>query len=347
MNEILAQDKTNGKKKRSKKSSTTSFEKNATSLIREVTSTSMSQAGITLASILHKEVNIQNPSIKHMTLKDALEELEQPKVAAKFKFKEGLKGSNLFLLDVEDAVVIADLMVDGDGNPENKIFTELELSAVSEAMSQMIGSVSTSIATMIDKKVDIYPPEVELWENGETLNFDGAELDTKVSVASFEFIIDDIIKSQIFHIYTDEMGKEISSCIETDSTNNSGNDDESSSEKKERTRKHRTRKVTIQKPEFDNLAGQKVESGIDNLDLLMDVPLDFSVVLGNSRKSIKEILSLGVGSVVELNRLTDEPLEIYVNSKLIAQGEVVVINENFGIRITSILSQKQRINHLN
>ena len=119
---------------------------------------------------------------------------------------------------------------------------------------------------------------------------------------------------------------------------------EETKNKKERTRKQKTRKVSIQQPEFDELADNKVESNIDNLDLLMDVPLDFSVVLGSSRKSIKEILTLGVGSVVELDRLTDEPLDIFVNSKLIAQGEVVVINENFGIRITSILSQKQRMN---
>ena len=125
------------------------------------------------------------------------------------------------------------------------------------------------------------------------------------------------------------------------------NELEENTGKKERTRKQRTRKISIQQPEFEDLEEEQVELTNDNLDLLMDVPLDFSVVLGNSRKSIKDILKLGVGSVVELDRLTDEPLDIYVNSKLIAQGEVVVINENFGIRITSILSQKQRINNLN
>ena len=79
----------------------------------------------------------------------------------------------------------------------------------------------------------------------------------------------------------------------------------------------------------------------------MDVPLDFSVVLGKSRKTIKDILSLSTGSVVELDKMTDEPLEIYVNGKLIAEGEVVVINESFGIRITNILSKEQRVRHLN
>ena len=78
----------------------------------------------------------------------------------------------------------------------------------------------------------------------------------------------------------------------------------------------------------------------------MDVPLEFSVVLGRTKKTIKEILSFGNGSVIELKTLADEPLEIYVNGKLIAQGEVVVINENFGVRITNILSKEQRVQNL-
>ncbi len=84
----------------------------------------------------------------------------------------------------------------------------------------------------------------------------------------------------------------------------------------------------------------------DNLDLILDVPLDLSVVLGRSKKTIKDILSFNTGSVIELEKLTDEPLEILLNGKLIATGEVVVINENFGVRITNILSQKQRIHNL-
>jgi flagellar motor switch protein FliN/FliY len=78
----------------------------------------------------------------------------------------------------------------------------------------------------------------------------------------------------------------------------------------------------------------------------MDVPLEFSVVLGKTKKTIKDVLSFSNGSVVELNKLAVDPLEIYVNGKLIAQGEVVVINENFGIRITNILSQEQRVQNL-
>lgn len=105
--------------------------------------------------------------------------------------------------------------------------------------------------------------------------------------------------------------------------------------------------VSIQKPKYQELTQNKTQHAPRNLDLIMDVPLDFSVVLGKSKKTIKNVLSLSTGSVVELDKMTDEPLEIYVNGKLIAKGEVVVINESFGIRITNIQSKEQRVRHLN
>jgi flagellar motor switch protein FliN/FliY len=103
--------------------------------------------------------------------------------------------------------------------------------------------------------------------------------------------------------------------------------------------------VEVSQPAFQPLNATPTTDG-DNLDLILDVPLDLSVVLGRSKKTVKEILSFNAGSVIELDKLTDEPLEILLNGKLIAKGEVVVINENFGVRITNILSQKQRIHNL-
>ncbi len=80
--------------------------------------------------------------------------------------------------------------------------------------------------------------------------------------------------------------------------------------------------------------------------MIMDVPLELDVILGRSRRSIKEILSFEPGSIIELNEVVEEPLDIFVNGKLIAKGEVVVIDEKFGIRITNILSAKERVKKL-
>ncbi len=86
--------------------------------------------------------------------------------------------------------------------------------------------------------------------------------------------------------------------------------------------------------------------GRGNLKLIMDVPLQVSVELGSTKMRIKEILELGVGSVIELDKLASDPVDVYVNGRLIARGEVVVIDETFGIKITDIISPIERVTNL-
>jgi flagellar motor switch protein FliN len=83
-----------------------------------------------------------------------------------------------------------------------------------------------------------------------------------------------------------------------------------------------------------------------NLDFLYDIPLEISVELGRTKMLIKDLLQLGQGSVIELNKLAGEPIEILVNQKLVARGEVVVVNEKFGVRLTDIISPADRVKQL-
>ena len=92
--------------------------------------------------------------------------------------------------------------------------------------------------------------------------------------------------------------------------------------------------------------GPKPEGGKRDLDFILDIPLEVSAELGRTKLLINELLQLGQGSVVELNKLAGEPLEIYVNGKLVARGEAVVINEKFGIRLTDIISPIERVKQL-
>ena len=82
------------------------------------------------------------------------------------------------------------------------------------------------------------------------------------------------------------------------------------------------------------------------LDFILDIPLELSVELGKTRMLVNDLLQLGQGSIVELNKLAGEPLEIYINRKLVARGEVVVVNEKFGIRLTDIISPLERVRSL-
>jgi len=105
-------------------------------------------------------------------------------------------------------------------------------------------------------------------------------------------------------------------------------------------------------PETERVSGPAVSAPRENLDkhpsleLLLDIPLEITAELGRTRMIINDLLQLGQGSVIELNKLAGEPLEILVNQKLIARGEVVVVNEKFGIRLTDIISPLDRIKQL-
>jgi flagellar motor switch protein FliN/FliY len=98
---------------------------------------------------------------------------------------------------------------------------------------------------------------------------------------------------------------------------------------------------------FEELKGEKKESQTKNdIDFLLDIPLEITVELGRTKMLIKDLLQLGQGSVVELEKMAGEPMEILVNNKLVARGEVVVVNEKFGVRLTDIISPTERIRQL-
>ena len=346
-------------------------------LIGEVGNISMSQAATTLSSILNHRVSITTPRVTRVRFKDLIDGIKAPKVATTVEFKEGLTGVNLMLLEVHDANVIANLMMGGDGTPENEEFTELELSAVAEAMNQMIGSAATSMATMISTKVDILPPKVNLWDEPGNTKYDFIVDDEVIYKISFSLNVDGLIQSEIMQIFTDQMVDGIAQAMLADKATVVNNRETATSQSEESKSqapaasqapsqapsqasspapaptpkptpkpKHQE-PVEVQSPEFQNFEPtQPAAESNDNLDLIMDIPLNLSVVLGRSKKTVRDILSFNTGSVIELDKLTDEPLEILLNGKLIATGEVVVINENFGVRITDILSPQQRLDYM-
>jgi len=333
-------------------------------IIGEVGNISMSTAATTLSTLLNKRVLITTPRVSWIPFRQVIDECKIPKVVANVRFKKGPKGNNLLMVDVEDASIIADLMMGGDGNSAKKELSEFEMSAVAEAMNQMIGSASTSMATMLGMEIDILPPEVSLWDTNEAKGFGDLDPDMYICKIAFKLDVEGSIESEIMQLYTRETVEEIVKKMkgETENTspkvtNNSNTTDHSTininentshdSEETQIKKEEKKEKINIQKPSFEELnITTEDKKNPRNLDLILDVPLEFSVVLGKSKKTIREVLSFGNGSVIELDKQADEPLEIYVNGKLIAQGEVVVINENFGIRITNIMSKEQRLKEL-
>lgn len=319
-------------------------------IIGEVGNISMSQAATTLSEILGHPIHITTPKVSVKSIRQVLDASVKPKIVTSIGFKKGLTGNNLLLMDAQDSGVIANLMMGGDGKVTSSELTELEMSAVGEAMNQMMGSSATAMATMLGKMIDILPPEVHLVDYKDHFSVDiGVDnLNDLVYLIAFELDVEGILQSEIMQVFTMDAVKEIVEIMLADQ----GKVLAPMERKQEKHRPQPTFKeeevdmVPIQKPAFQELNKSDKQHLPQNLELILDVPLEFSVMLGESKKTIKDILSLGTGSVVELNKLTEEPLSIYVNGKRIAEGEVVVINENFGIRITNILSKEKRIETL-
>lgn len=354
--------KTSGKPDDKKNNSDESSEKRKCNLtptevdiIGEIGNISMSTAATTLSSLLNKKVLITTPKVSCMSFKDIIDEYKVPKVVANVEFKLGLTGQNLLMMDVNDAKIIADLMMGGDGTKVSDNFSEIELSAVGEAMNQMIGSASTAMSTMLGKSIDILPPDVDVWTTDENIDVNKFDLKQQIVKVAFDLSVEGLIESEIMQILTFDAAEDMIKAVMGEPKKEQEAIKEesvkvSSPKKKEVVREERPiekESVEVKKPMFADLdpSTEKINKP-RNLDLIMDVPLEFSVVLGKTKKSIKDILSFNNGSIVELNKLADEPLEIYVNDKLVAHGEVVVINENFGVRITNILTKEERIQTL-
>jgi len=355
---MLLQGKTGGEKQ---EETLSDLEKDA---VGEVANISMGTAATTLSSLTGKRVEITTPRVAITTRSKLQMEYPLPFVVVYVWYTAGLTGENLLIIKKQDAAIIADLMMGGDGsNPPDEL-NDLHLSAISEAMNQMMGSAATSMSTIFHKKVTISPPSIKL------INFAEEQLDPTIESGSeflvqivFQMSIEALVKSEMMQIIPLPFAKEMSLGLLGEIR------EKPSSEPKEAVKtslplepeipvtgghsqvidarqEAAAGSVVVQPAEFAPFVEPSAPKEKGNLALILDVPLQFTVELGRTRKTIKEILELGPGAIVELNKLAGEPVDILVNGKPIAKGEVVVIDENYGVRITEILSSAERLSNL-
>lgn len=341
-------------------------------LLGEIGNISMGSASTALYQLTNKQVNITTPRVNVTTLRKIKDSFNYPNIILDVEYISGIIGRNILIMQTKDAAVIANLMMGGDGIVNTTELSEIEISAVQEAMNQMIGSAATSMATMFSREVNISPPKSKIWKTiTETITEEIPEDDPIVEV-KFDLTIEGLLNSSMMQILPIETAKKIvaimtgeeeqeeaavTSEVEIEPEkievyNNAPADiNEKSINIEEEVReeiniKRDEKPIEVHKASFGELKQGNVGESHRNLDLILDVPLNISVVLGRTKKSIKEILDLSTGSLIELDKLAEEPVEILVNGKKIAFGEVVVVDENFGVRITSIVSSAERIKSL-
>lgn len=330
----------------------------------EIGNISLGSSATALSSLLGQKVDITTPTISIVHKKELEGQFVHPYVAVKVKYTEGLSGMNLFVIMQSDAAIIADLMLGGDGTEPDMDLGEIHLSAVQEAMNQMMGSAATSMSTMFNKKVDISPPTIDLLDVQANKGRELIPEDELTIKISFALKVGELIDSTIMQLFPIEFGKELVATLlggdaleETAAVAELAPPVQQQKQPAYETQPAQSvpqQQVRVQQPQvnvqqaqfasFESPALNQVES--NNLNMLLDIPLQVTVELGRTKRSVKEILEMSSGSIIELDKLAGEPVDILVNNRHIAKGEVVVIDENFGVRITDILSQVDRLNNL-
>lgn len=321
-------------------------------LLGEIGNISMGSASTALSTIINQQVNITTPIVSVTTLSDLKNSFEVPNIALEVKYISGIVGENLLVMKVTDAGIIANLMMGGDGKVDTKELSEIEISAVSEAMNQMIGSAATSMATMFSREINISPPNPQVWSGSTTTLTNNINENENIVQVSFKLTIGSLVDSTIMQVLPMDTAKKIVSIMMGTETKTSSKEplkEQNSNKNYDEAYIENTMpqpKVEIQKAAFRPLKESSASTVPRNIDLILDVPLEISVVLGRTKKSIKDILNLGTGSLIELDKLAEEPVEILVNGKIVAYGEVIVVDENFGVRITNIVSSTDRVKSL-
>ncbi|WP_170007405.1 flagellar motor switch phosphatase FliY [Bacillus fonticola] len=348
----------------------------------EIGNISFGSSATALSQLLNQKVEITTPTVSVVERSKLSEEFPHPYVAIQVQYTEGFAGENLLIIKQSDAAIIADLMLGGDGQEATAEFGEIQISAVQEAMNQMMGSAATSMSTVFSKRVDISPPNISLLDvqHGEGTEYIPEE--NMLARVAFRLKVGELIDSTIMQLLpvqfarslvhellspqeeevqpgtmsneqpvqppfaVSEAPTKLAAQPEHPTRENPAQPTQEavSQMAQQPRREHEAPEANVQPATFSQFApGQTPRADTRNLDMLLDIPLQVTVELGRTKRSVKEILELSSGSILELDKLAGEPVDILVNDRLVAKGEVVVIEENFGVRVTDILSQADRL----
>lgn len=331
--------------------------------IGEISNISMGTAATTLSTLLNQKVLITTPNVSIANWEDISQSYDRPCVFIQISYIEGLDGNNILILREKDVKIITDLMMGGNGEDvDGTELSELHLSAICEAMNQMMGSAATSISSVLEKKVDISPPTASLIDMDGSIDEEGFGdfLKGEFVKVSFRLEIGTLIDSELMQLYPIDFAKELynkfMSSSELDQPASAAPTPApapapapaaptpgpapaiSAPPQGYAQPMQPAQPVNVapaQFQAFDNTINPLMQQ--ENIGLIMDVPLEVTVELGRTNKTIKEILDFSPGTIIELNKLAGEAIDLLVNGKYVAKGEVVVIEDNFGIRITEII----------
>lgn len=366
--------------------------------VGEILNISMGSAATAVSELLNAKVWITTPQVNVVTVKDLNYDNLEPAICVKIVYVEGLTGLNMMVLKQNDVQLILNQLL---GNPlvidPDFEFDELNISAVSEVMNQMMGASATALSDLLGMTVDISVPMPYIIENAHFGDLCEMDPDETIVAVTFNLTVDGVMESEFMSVLSLQLAKTLSGkMIEKFAVDDEPAQEPAAEQPAAPAATPQTAAPsapqTAQAPQMPQMPQMPqgdmsqmyqmppvggygypnqymaygayppppppvnvqnaqlhqfddMDFGIpadqkDNLKLLMGVPLEISVEIGTARRKVKDILEFTQGTIIELERQAGAPVDIVVNGNLIARGDVVVIDDNFAVRITEIVKSK-------
>ncbi len=362
--------------------------------IGEILNISMGSAATAVSEMLSAKVWITTPRVEVKTAREMEYHKLEPAVCIKIQYVKGLSGANIMVWKQDDVQLILNQLMGQplEVSPDFE-FDELNISAVSEVMNQMMGASATALSNFLGFTIDISTPQAIIMDEvSSNLDVTEFEPDDKVVAVNFDLEIDGVIKSEFASVMSIDLAKTITAKMMGEDV---GPMDEAAPASEPAPAPAAApapvqaapaagmpaadpaamgqmpgygtqmpypyppypmppqggygypmpqgAPINVQNAQFQSFDEPSVKltgEQKDNLNLLMDVPLQISVEIGSARRKVRDILEFAQGSIIELERQAGAPVDIVVNGNLIAKGDVVVIDDNFAVRITEIIKSK-------
>lgn len=343
--------------------------------IGELQNMMMGSAATALSNFMNAKVWITTPKVRvDKASKIKFDELD-PSICVKIKYVKGMHGSSILVLKQSDVqLMVNQLMGMPPVVTDDFVFDEMNISAVCEIMNQMMGASATTLSEILNTPTDISTPEAIVIDSiDDILKINNIEEDQTVCAISFDLTIDDLINSHFITMLTIDLANEMADKMlgsylpddvpaappkQPSSKPEPAPKKEKPAEKKRRPasdKPARTEKKVINnnssaaknmRVEEFNMSSFYDDDDDDNfiskeqfknLKPLLDVPMEVSVRIGTTQRRIEEVSDFTKGTIIELDTMANEPVEIMVNGNLMARGEVVVVDDNFAVRITEIV----------
>jgi flagellar motor switch protein FliN/FliY len=339
--------------------------------IGEILNISLGSSATSVSELLEQRVNITTPQVEVLSSTEVHFEAMEPAIAVEINYVSGLSGKNILVLKESDVQVIVGLLLHTDYSEQPFEMDEMSIGAICEVMNLMMGASATALSQFLNRAINISPPTSFQIENAEQFKNKYFAAHEPVVTVKFNLMIGDLVNSEFISLMTVDFSKELISSFSLDSEVKEEPQPpkvEPPVERKTAPRPEPPKPAPQpQKPQkqipapvneypvrqeppknyhveaasyqsFDDDEGMLSGGQSNNLNLIMSVPLQITVEIGRTSKLIKDILDFTTGTIVELDKQAGSQVDVFVNGKRIAKGDVVVVDDFYGVRITEVLS---------